>query len=141
MPAYEFKKLNNRVFYLQLNKDPDRVETQRCMKDFIHIIRTAPDTVYFLSDFRKGMFTDELAVQTVAKMTKHPNFGASIGFGFSEDKQQMGDKYAEVADQPDELPKDILPDAETAVNVLKRIVPGILDGVDWREFIPTAEEI
>lgn len=128
--SYSIHRFSEQLIYCQLHAYPSQDIAIRFLREYKHIIETAQNKVYFIMDFRKGMFTQVAMLKKAAALTEHPNFGASIGFGGNEIKQVFGDVFKDDAKNPDEVPDEILPNLAAVIEILERLQPGITEGLD-----------
>lgn len=128
--SYEITKLSDQLIYVQLKAYPSVQDANRFLKEYQHLIESAEQKIYFIMDFRLGMFTQVAMLRKAAALTEHENFGASIGFGGNAIKQVFGDIFGDDAQNPDDVPNDILNNIDEVFEVLERLAPGITEGID-----------
>jgi hypothetical protein len=132
--AYSFTTFTPQVIFVQLLRFPTDEECMDFLAQYRTYILDVPTKVYFIVDFRKGMFTNIKMLHESAKLSTHPNFGASIGFGGDAFKSVFADVFAERVQQ--DVPKEMFQTREQAVAELERLLPKALEGVDWKSIIP-----
>jgi hypothetical protein len=131
MATYTTTRVKDNLYFVRLHSYPTPQDCYLFLQEMKSAIENASGKVYFVIDFRQGMFTEIGMLRQAAKLTTHPNFGASIGFGGNAIKRMYGDIFAEGAQQPDEVPADMPDTIEEAIAMLEGVAPGITEGIDW----------
>jgi len=136
MPAYTLKRMKENLYFARLHQYPNQADCHHFLQEMKKMVADTPpgEKVYLVTDFRGGMFTDVRMLKESAKLTTHPQFGASIGFGGEGLKEIFGDIFAENAQQPDEIPPEMPKTAAEAIALLEAVAPGITAEVDWQGF-------
>lgn len=97
-----------------------------------HILQTATQPIYAISDLRDGRITDVKLLYELSKVLDHPHWGGGTSFSSTLTGTLYADVYAQFADAR-ELPAT--ESLESALAALETLQPGIADGVDWERII------
>ena len=78
---YEIEWLTDRVILITWHKSPmDPNVTTAYIRELHEILYSVTEPIFFLSDLRKGRIQDVRALQGLAELTKHKNWGGGASF-------------------------------------------------------------
>lgn len=112
----------------------DREIPRRYIRDLQEIMDDVDHPLYFLSDLREGRITDMRSLLSLAKLTKHRNWGGGAAFSSNPMTKVFVDTVRRLSSDI-ETRDGIFHTPEEAVAYLESLKSGIADGIDWDDAI------
>jgi hypothetical protein len=78
--AYEFIGLSPELYLIRWYRTPNKVEAFEFIQAHQTLLDNAEQSLYFISDLRKGYIRDGEAVRELAKLLEHPRYGGGTAF-------------------------------------------------------------
>ncbi|MAU08698.1 MAG: hypothetical protein CL607_02660 [Anaerolineaceae bacterium] len=128
---YEIEWLTDRVILITWHKSPmDPNVTTAYIRELHEILYSVTEPIFFLSDLRKGRIQDVRALQGLAELTKHKNWGGGASFSQNPLTRIFVDTVRRLA--ADINTRDgIFLTPEKAIAYLESLEPHITEDIDW----------
>lgn len=130
---YKIIKLKDNLVFIQWLKQPlaNNPITHQWVDEIKDLIENAPLPLFFFSDVRRGHVTDIRAIQRLARLTQHDNYGGGVALGNKLAPQVYIKLESELGKNDDAMFYSL----ETAVSTLERFEPGITANIDWESLL------
>ncbi|MEO1664800.1 MAG: hypothetical protein AAFU54_09190 [Chloroflexota bacterium] len=131
---YTIQQITPELVFIRWHGTPhkDHVANHNWVEDIHRLLEQASVPQYFFSDVRKGYATSIQAINRLAKVIQHNNYGGGVALGHNLASRTYVSLTERIADRDESIYYHRLRDALDALDELK---PGISKTVDWNRLL------
>lgn len=131
--SYHIKAITSDLIYIYVESEPTLEDDKAYLENALLLLDAAEQPLYFLVDFTHHMTRHVGTIRQAASLSKHPNFGGTRAFGVSMQDEEYGHLFATFSRQ--NMPFHSFPDAQSALDSLEELNPGLSEGIDLASFL------
>jgi hypothetical protein len=127
---YEILRPKPQLVFIRWYETPTRDEAFAFVEEILCLLDESPVSIYVISDLRFGYVGDADAIQSLAKISEHRNWGG--GTAFDGDNSMAGTfagMFSRLSNSPDPQ-HQIWHTPEDAFAFIESLCEGITDGLD-----------
>ncbi|MCU0512401.1 MAG: hypothetical protein MUE40_07505 [Anaerolineae bacterium] len=128
--AFHIHPLKPHLILIRWQRTPSLEEEHQFVDELKHVLETATQPLYFLSDLREGRLTRPVVLNRLGQLTTHPHWAGSTAFGGGFRSAIYVGMFEKLAARKKDI-KEIWDTAEDALAYLESIAPGITGDIDW----------
>ncbi|HEX2618661.1 MAG TPA: hypothetical protein VHL11_00905 [Phototrophicaceae bacterium] len=129
---YETRKLSDNLIFIRWHRISFASEVSESEQAFVaelkHYLDEATQTIYFVSDLRRGHITNVRALRKMGELTEHPYWGGGVSYGIKASTGLLVDTFERIAlnKTGDHMARTIGEVGE----YLETLKPGIMKGIN-----------
>ncbi len=129
-PDYTVTRLSPGLIYIIWHRTPVTATGDAFLEELKTLLDSSSETLFFLSDLRRGRIIDIGTISRLSDLSRHPNWGGSSAFSANPISRIFVNSFLKYAREPEER-NSMFNDPADAIRFLEALHPGITADIDW----------
>ena len=133
--AYEFIEIVPRLYLIKWSRTPNYKEEMLFIEELRQLLNNADDSLYFISDVRKGRLISSQSIGQLVRLTDHDSWAGSTAYSENSISNLFVKQFhRSLGENKDK--NSMFDYAEEAVAFIQKLAPDLTKDVEWVDFIP-----